>query len=73
MKIRRLDRRNQGYTRIEWVLDYYEGPKRIRKFFYSKGDAEAAMAEIKTQHKHTGQSWIELSPEERNDPDERHC
>jgi hypothetical protein len=25
------------------------------------------MAEIKTQHKHTGQSWRELTPEERND------
>src|SRR5438270_12425074 len=67
MKVRRLDRRDKGYTRIEWVLDYYEGPKRIRKFYKSKGDAEAAEDEIKQQHKHTGQSWLELTPEERND------
>ena len=67
MKIRKLDRRGKGYTRIEWVLDYYEGPKRIRKFFYSKGDAEAAMDDVKSQHKHAGQTWIDLTPEERND------
>src|SRR5262245_56508594 len=67
MKIRRLDRRKQGYTRIEWCLDYYEGPKRIRRFFYSKGEAEAAMDGVKSQHRNAGQAWIELSPEERND------
>jgi integrase len=49
------------------MLDYYEGPKRIRKWFKSKGDAEAAEEELKQQHRHAGQSWIELSPEERND------
>jgi integrase len=67
MKVRRLDRRGKGYNRIEWLLDYYEGPKRIRKWYKSKGLAEAAMDEIKGQHKVAGQSWIELSPEQRNE------
>jgi hypothetical protein len=67
MKVRRLDRRDKGYTRIEWLLDYYEGPKRIRKWYKSKGEADGAMDEIKAQHKVAGQSWIELSPEQRNE------
>ena len=67
MKVRRLDRRGKGYTRIEWLLDYYEGPKRIRKWYKSKGEAEAAMDEIKGQHKVAGQSWIQLSPQQRNE------
>lgn len=67
MKVRKLDRRDKGYTRIEWLLDYYEGPKRIRKWYKSKGDAEAAAEELKQQHKHAGQSWLELEPQERND------
>lgn len=67
MKVRRLDRRGKGYKRIEWLLDYYEGPKRIRKWYKSKGEAEAAMDEIKGQHKVAGQSWIQLSPEQRNE------
>src|SRR5215469_13262880 len=67
MKIRKLDRRKQGYKNIEWVLDYYEGKKRIRKWYKSKGDAEAAADEVKQQHKHAGKSWLELTPEERND------
>lgn len=67
MKVRRLDRRGKGYNRIEWLLDYYEGPKRIRKWYKSKSQAEAAHDEIKAQHRDTGQSWLELSPQERND------
>lgn len=69
MKVRRLDRTETDprYKRIEWLLDYYEGPKRIRKWYKSKAQAEAAAAEIKSQHKQTGQSWIELSPEQRNE------
>ena len=69
MKVRRLDRRSTDprYKRIEWLLDYYEGGKRIRKWFQSKGQAEAAMDEIKGQHKVAGQSWIQLSPEQRNE------
>lgn len=67
MKVRKLDRRDKGYTRVEWLLDYYEGPKRIRKWYPSKAQAEAAAEEVKQQHKHAGQSWLELSPEERND------
>ena len=69
MKVRRLDRRSQDprYKRIEWLLDYYEGGKRIRKWYPSKGQAEAAMDEIKGQHKVAGQSWIQLSPEQRNE------
>lgn len=66
MKVRKLDRRDKGYTRVEWLLDYYEGPKRIRKWYKSKGQAEAAAEELKQQHRHAGQSWLELSPEERN-------
>lgn len=67
MKVRRLDRRGKGYNRIEWLLDYYEGPKRIRKWYKSKGEAEAAMDDIKAQHKVAGQGWIQLSPEHRNE------
>jgi len=67
MKIRKLDRRQHGRNRVEWILDYYEGPKRIRKWYPSKGQAEAAAEEIKQQHRHSGQSWLELTPEERND------
>ena len=69
MKVRRLDRRSTDprYKRIEWLLDYYEGGKRIRKWYPSKGQAEAAMDEIKGQHKVAGQSWIQLSPEQRNE------
>ena len=67
MKIRKLDRRGEGRHKVEWLLDYYEGPKRIRKWFASRGQAEAAAEELQQQHKHTGQSWLELSPEERND------
>jgi len=70
MKIRRLEPGSGSqsrYKRIQWVLDYYEGPKRIRKFFKSKGEAEAERDTVKGQVKHTGQSWIELTPEERSD------
>ncbi|MGA3266367.1 MAG: tyrosine-type recombinase/integrase [Verrucomicrobiota bacterium] len=67
MKVRKLDRRKNGRNRIEWVLDRYEGAKRIRKWFLSKAEAEAAGDELKQQHKHAGKSWLELTPEERND------
>jgi hypothetical protein len=67
MKIRKLDRRKLGYKNVEWVLDYYEAKKRIRKWYKSKGDAETAADEVKQQHKHAGKSWLELTPEERND------
>jgi integrase len=67
MKVRKLDRRKNGYKRVEWILDYYEGKKRIRKWFKSKADADAAADELKQQHKHAGKSWLELTPEERND------
>jgi integrase len=63
MKIRRLNRRG----RAEFVLDYYEGPRRIRKFYRTRAMAEAAAADVKQQHRIAGQSWIELSPEDRND------
>jgi integrase len=63
MKIRRLTRRD----RAEWVLDYYEGSRRVRRWYKSKSLAEAAVGDIKHQHRQTGQSWIELAPEERND------
>ncbi len=49
------------------MLDYYEGRKRVRKFFKSKAEAEAEAGEKKEQHKHVGQSWLELTPEERSD------
>jgi len=67
MKVRKLDRRGKGYSKVEWILDYYEGPKRIRKWYTSKGDAEAAMDEIKGQHRVAGQAWVELPPEQRNE------
>jgi integrase len=66
MKIRRLPP-DPRYKRVQWMLDFYEGPKRIRKFFKSKAEAEAEAGEKKEQHKHTGQSWLELAPEERSD------
>ena len=58
VNIRKLNRRD----RAEWLLDYYEGAKRIRKWYRSKGEAEAAADTVKEQVKHTGQTWIELSP-----------
>jgi integrase len=66
VKIRRLAP-DERYKRVQWMLDYYEGSKRIRKFFKSKAEAEAEAGEKKEQHKHTGQSWLELTPEERSD------
>src|SRR5580765_9008065 len=66
MKVRKLDRRHKGYSKVEWLLDYYEGPKRIRQWYPSKAQADAAMGELKHQHRETGQTWLELSPEERN-------
>jgi integrase len=70
MKIRTL-KAGQGaqkrYRRNQYVLDYYEGAKRIRKFFKSKGEAEAERDSIKDQHKQTGQSWLDLTPAERSD------
>jgi hypothetical protein len=41
MKIRKLERRK----RAEWLVDYYEGPRRIRKWYESKALAEAALAD----------------------------
>ncbi len=69
MKVRKLDRRAKDprYKRVEYVLDYYEGPKRVRKWFKSKAQADAAMAELKSEHRQTGQAWLNITPEERND------
>lgn len=67
MKVRKLDRTAKGRRRIEWVLDYYEGPRRVRQWHRSKAAAEAAADQIKHQHRQAGQAWIDLSPEERND------
>jgi len=49
------------------VLDLYEGPKRIRRWYRSKTEAEAAADGVKAEHKAVGQSWLQLSPQERND------
>ena len=57
MKIRKLTRRD----RIEWVLDYYAGPKRVRKWFKSKSLAEAERENINGQKKQCGSDWIDLS------------
>jgi len=45
------------------LLDYYEGPERIRKWYPSKAQAKGAMNELKQQHCETGQNWLVLSPE----------
>jgi integrase len=63
MKIRKLNRRD----RIEWVLDYYAGPKRIRKWFKSKALADAERENILGQQKQCGADWIDLTAEERNE------
>lgn len=63
MKIRKLNRRN----RAEFVLDYYEGPRRIRKWFKSRAQADAALDNLKAEHRQAGRNWLDLSPEERND------
>lgn len=63
MKVRKLSRRN----RAEWVLDYYEGPRRIRKWYKSRARADAAADNLKAEHRQAGQNWVDLSPEERND------
>jgi integrase len=68
VKIRRIEpKRDNRYKLVQWMLDYYEGAKRKRTFHKSRAAAEAARDEIKEQHKHTGQSWLDLTPEERND------
>jgi integrase len=67
MKVRKLDRRHKGYTRVEWVLDYYAGGRRIRKWFKSKSQAEAEADSLKEQKRSCGEAWTDLAPAERND------
>src|SRR5271157_3137864 len=69
MKIRKLDRRQKDprYKRVEWVLDYYQDGKRIRRWFKSKAEAEAEMDGMKEQERTGGKAWLQLTPEERGD------
>src|SRR5689334_17263372 len=62
MKIRRLNRRD----RAEWVLDYYEAGKRIRRWFRSKALAEAEADALKDQKRTCGEAWTDLSPADRS-------
>lgn len=63
MRIRKLERRK----RAEWIVDYYSGGKRIRKWFRSKALAEAESEALKEQKRTCGAAWVELSPAERSD------
>lgn len=69
MKVRKLDRRkiDPRYKRVEWVLDYRSGGKRIRKWFKSKAAGEAELASLKEQKRTGGEAWFELTPAERGD------
>jgi len=63
VKIRKLNRRE----RTEWVLDYYSGGKRVRKWFRTKDLAQAEVDNLKVQRRQCGDDWIELGPDERNE------
>jgi len=63
IKIRKLNRRE----RTEWVLDYYSGGKRVRKWFRTKDLAQAEADGLKAQRRQCGDDWIDLSGEERNE------
>ncbi|MDD5141513.1 MAG: tyrosine-type recombinase/integrase [Verrucomicrobiales bacterium] len=69
MKVRKIDRRktDKRYKRVEWVLDYYSGGKRIRKWFSSKAEAETEMGSLKDQTRTGGKAWFDSTPEERSD------
>lgn len=63
MKIRRIT--NHGQTK--WVLDYYDGPKRVRRTFASKGEAEAASINIRAAIDAAPRLWLSMSDAERSD------
>jgi hypothetical protein len=66
MKINVFKRRRGPYA--DWCVDYTPpNAKRIRKFFPSKGQAEAHAEEIETQHKQAGGEWLALTPAQRNE------
>lgn len=66
MKITVRSQQENGSTR--WVLDYTpEGGKRVRRFFKSKTDADAAAKEQQTMVNRAGQDWLALSTAERAD------
>ncbi|MEI6195259.1 MAG: tyrosine-type recombinase/integrase [Verrucomicrobiota bacterium] len=69
MKVRKIDRRQTDprYKRVEWVLDYYSGGKRIRKWFKSKAAAETEMDSLKDQERTGGKAWFDSTPEARSD------
>lgn len=66
MKITVRSQIENGSTR--WVLDYTpEGGKRVRRFFRSKADADAAAKEQQTMVRRAGEDWLALSTAERAD------
>ena len=69
MKVRKVDRRKYDprYKSPQWVLDYYEGRKRVRIAYPSKAQAEVAMSNLKDQHKAVGEGWINLTAPQRNE------
>jgi len=69
MKVRKLDRRatDPRYKRVEWVLDYYAGGKRVRRWFKSRSEAEAELISLKNQKRNCGEAWVDLEPTDRAD------
>lgn len=66
MKINVFKRKRGPYS--DWCVDYTPpNAKRVRKFFPSKGEAEAHAGEIKVQHQHAGGEWLALTPAQRNE------
>jgi len=63
VKIRKLNRRD----RVEFVLDYYAGGKRVRKWFRNKAAAEGEVSTLKEQTRVCGVAWTDISPSERSD------
>lgn len=66
MKIRIHKRENHGRTR--WVVDWLtkEGD-RERRFFGSKAEAEAEASTLNHQRRHTGEVWLGLNSDQRNE------
>lgn len=66
MKVSIFKRKRGPY--IDWCVNYIPpNGKKIRKFFHSKGEAEAHAGEIKAQHQQAGGEWLALTPAQRNE------
>lgn len=66
MKVSVFKRKRGPYT--DWCVNYIPANgKKVRKFFSSRGEADARAEEIKTQHQQAGGEWLALTPAQRNE------